>query len=750
MPREVTPMMVRAEGSTRLSRFVASVLSAVVLVPAASPMAPAAAQMRTQVVTGAAGTPVTPVVMGQQPGALVLSPGVAARFSNPVGLTATTVLPATAIGRAAQARTAAATNAGAQPVAAALKDSPGPSAPGAAPAAQPLASGIQVIAADAPVPHVRGGAPMAPAATKDGAPAAMDSALAAANPQGGDVAFDGMGIRKSDKVHHPELNLDQRPEAPKAQVGWSEIHVPTKAQLKGGLLNKIKGWVLGPDEAVILPGSPQDSPGVERALRELIRSKPELFSNLTPDQFRTLHVRKVIGKAGLADTFYANFQQQKDTLAVEGSYLNFVVKILGDKTVVVGSNAELFPETASVDTSGRLEDLELRRKASERLGTPPNAGSELRDLDRKVMFVGGQWRAVQVYFYEKMMVMVAVDVTTGETFAWDPRMHAAPNAKAEGRGVAEGPFDAKAPLDVMELGHLEIQGPTGKFYADAEGRFTVPGTGTEPVELKMRLTGRWADVRDQDRKDLVVTVKAKPGEELRVVFNPEGMDEGAVAQINGYVHTTRVHDWIVKQGIDLQGLNRAIQVNVNINDDCNAYYTPWNPTLNFFKKSSRCANSSFGNVNYHEYGHFIDDMAGGIKNGGLSEGWGDIVAMYMGGKPEIGKGFFISNPWDPTKPPPPYLRNGVNDYQYNPRDEVHDQGLAWMGFGWQLREALMKTINPAEGAALAEALVIPVFLASVRDIPSAIQQVLLRDIGADGKSEHFEQIRSAAAKHGIK
>ncbi|MBI5202483.1 MAG: hypothetical protein HY925_12905, partial [Elusimicrobia bacterium] len=642
-------MIVRAEGSTRLSRLAASVLSSILLVPASGGLFPALAQMRVQTVPTTVGTPVVPGVVGQQPGAQIFSPAMTTQLGPTLkqGLTIQPVLTTRGVSKAA---TVAGSNA----------------------SAQPLASGIQVISAGDALPSIAGAkgqtiASPAQQAQNGGAPTAVESAIAAANPEKAAESFDGVGIRKSDKVYNPELNLENRPQAPESKHSINEISLPSQRTLKGGVLNSIFGWVFGPDDAIILPNNPTDEAGVEAGLRELIRQRPDMFAGLSSDAFRTRHVRKVAGKAGLSDTFYANFQQQKDTLGVEGSYVNFVVKVMGGKTVVLASNAELFPETNSVDTTGRLSDDQLRGKASERLGTPPASGDTLRDLDRKVLFIGGQWRAVQVFFHEKMMVMVAVDVVTGQTFAWDPRMNAGQQGSVAGRGVADGPFDANAALDVMSIAHLEITGPGGKFYSDKDGKFTVPGSGTEPVQLKMRLTGRYANVSDKEGKDLTVTVTAKPGEELRVVFNPEGMDEGAVAQVNGYVHTTGVHDWLVAQGIKVAALDKPMLVNVNIDDECNAYYTPWNPSLNFFKKSSRCANSSMANVNRHEYGHAVDDAIGGIQNGGLSEGWGDIIARYMGNAPEIGKGFFFSNPWDPTKPPPPYLRIGTNDYKYNPR-----------------------------------------------------------------------------------
>lgn len=734
----------------RRSKTLATLLCAALLIPASGGFFPALAQVRTGQVSVPVATPVAPIGAAiSAAGQAGVAPSISPMLQAP-GLSLAPVSPSITAQPASLAEGALAL-----PVAAA------PSAV-LATAAQPktgLATGIQLIGADAKLPRF---AVPAPDRSPGARSSAVASAVRAAAPGQASAAFDGgkaapgEAFLPSDKPHHPELNLDPKPTLPESRVSWNEVSVPSQRAVKGGVVNKLLGWVLGPSDAVILPGNPKDEASVEKSLRGLIRSRPDLFAGLSEDAFRAVFVKKVAGTAGLADTFYANFQQQKDTVRVEGSYLNFVVKVIGGKAVVVGSTAELFPETKTVDTAGGLSDAQLRGKASERLGTPPNAGEELRDLDRRIMYLGGKWRTVQVFFYQKLVVNVAVDVATGESFAWDPRMQfndgatrsglqAAPSGSAAGRGVADGPQKPDVELAVLPLAHLQIEGPTGTFYSDKDGKFTVPGMGSDPVQLTVRLSGKFAAVHDQAGKDLVVTVTAKPGEELRAVFNPEGSEEGAVAQVNAYVHTTRVHDWVTSRIGAVAGLDKPMTVNTNIDDECNAYYTPWNPSLNFFKSSGRCANSSYNDVNYHEYGHAIDDATGGgIANGGASEGKGDIVAMYMTAQPIIGRGFLKEGAKD-------YIRHGENTYQYNPSDEVHKQGEALMGFGWKLRQGLIDSVgDAAKAVALAEALVIPaIFLAGTKDIPSALQQVLLRDIGEDGKAQHLKEIQAAAKAHGI-
>ena len=147
----------------------------------------------------------------------------------------------------------------------------------------------------------------------------------------------------------------------------------------------------------------------------------------------------------------------------------------------------------------------------------------------------------------------------------------------------------------------------------------------------------------------------------------------------------------------------------------------------------------------HEYGHYWDDMTGGIMNGGLSEGWGDTLSMYLLNNPVIGEHFLKKARPDGTD----YIRKGDNTYQYNEYDEVHAQGQAWQGFTWKLRASLMKELGDAAGAALAEALVLPTMFAKATTIPDAMAQVLVNAMKKDGTIMYEELIRATAKIHGI-
>jgi hypothetical protein len=262
------------------------------------------------------------------------------------------------------------------------------------------------------------------------------------------------------------------------------------------------------------------------------------------------------------------------------------------------------------------------------------------------------------------------------------------------------------------------------------------------------LSGPYVNIQDTTGKTLTINVTLKPGDDgVSAVFNKDATlnDENALAQVAAFQKVNLAYNFLKTRNLTTERMDKnPITVRTNVDDECNAYYTPGSPSLNFFKSSANCVNSAYDTVADHEYGHYWDDMTGGIMNGGLSEGWGDMVSMFLLNNPIIGEHFLkvARNGVD-------YIRHGENKYQYNEYDEVHDQGQAWQGFGWKLRKALMKELGDAEGAAVAEALIFPTMFAKAATIPDAIAQVLVNAMKKDGTIQYEQMIRDTAKIHGI-
>ncbi|MCI0415020.1 endopeptidase [bacterium] len=93
-------------------------------------------------------------------------------------------------------------------------------------------------------------------------------------------------------------------------------------------------------------------------------------------------------------------------------------------------------------------------------------------------------------------------------------------------------------------------------------------------------------------------------------------------------------------------LQNPITANMNISDVCNAFYSPIDGSINFFKSGSsdgtNCANTGeIAAVFDHEWGHALDDndSVGVLSNS--SEGYADIVGILRLQASCVGHGFFL-------------------------------------------------------------------------------------------------------------
>lgn len=516
--------------------------------------------------------------------------------------------------------------------------------------------------------------------------------------------------------------LDPRPEFPEAQTGAFRVFWKDYRQIP-------------------LAADPGSLESIQRALEDWVDRHPSRLGSLGLDDLDVVSSKRVEGKGTAATTFYVNFRQQLDGLPVEGTYLNFTVKALQGGPAVVSILCQLYPHLyLGTERGWGLQELESRVRR--RLGINEQASAAVQK--RTIRYLGKAWRAVVEMKFQGSPFWAASDLSTGETFAWDGRVYADLEGQVSGRAVVFDPVGTGPELSRVPLADLLVRvGLKDVAYTDAQGGFSAPHSGSESVPVRAGLEGRWAAVETRSGERLSFSGALSPGRALPIVFNSSGSAENPTAQVNGYYHTHRAHEWLRSKGVQAPGMDVPLPVNVNIRKACNAFFD--GASINFYMARSRgkynCINTAYDTVVYHEYGHFADDAIGGIASGGLSEGWGDVIGMYMTGQPLVGEGFFGGEET--------YIRTGANSYRYAPVDLPHRQGQAWMGFGWKLRENLIQALGPAAGAAMAEALVIPVLLNDSPDIPDAVKQVALRDMDADGKMPHLREIRAAAEVHGL-
>lgn len=495
--------------------------------------------------------------------------------------------------------------------------------------------------------------------------------------------------------------------------------------------------------AVTLPGAPRSEPEVIEALRVAFRRHPEWLGGLRPESLVVTHVSTVPGVAGASGTVYAQFAQQLHGLAIDGTSVHCSVKLLPHASVLMAVHATLYP-TLRLTLRPRLDHarVEALAKGAARLADRLTRATQER---QSIRYLHGRWRRVHEARFAETHEKAVVDVETGETWTQDDRVYDTIQGRVRGRGILFDPIATGANLVTLDLGDLKVTSTIGNVsYTGSTGLFEFP-TETNPTIVTAKLLGHVATVTSVTSPNLSLSQAATPGVPVQLLFNPVNAEELVTAQVNGYYHTGRIHDWTAARlAGPLPEMDIQLPVKVNLNDTCNAFYDY--ASINFYKAGNSCVNTAYDTVVYHEYGHFVDDKAGGITNGGLSEGWGDVLAALATNQPLIGENFFGAGTM---------IRTADNTYQYPPNpenEEVHALGQAWAGFAWHLRQNLIASQGQAAGIALTEQLVIPVLLANSSDIPAAAFEVLLRD-DDDGNwangTPHETEIRSAAQQHSI-
>jgi len=177
-------------------------------------------------------------------------------------------------------------------------------------------------------------------------------------------------------------------------------------------------------------------------------------------------------------------------------------------------------------------------------------------------------------------------------------------------------------------------------------------------------------------------------------------------------------------------LNIASNIDAHVNDStfpgsgCGASYTTPNNIMRFSGGNTACQNAAMSTIIAHEWGHGLDDRYGGISNSygdGLSEAWGDIVALYLVDDSELGLH------WAGLTS----VRTGNNTRQFTSLTNstpVRDAGEVFMGFAWKLRNRLATTLGSRSAAiSVSNDIVISSIVADATDQIGAVLEIFLAD-----------------------
>jgi hypothetical protein len=436
---------------------------------------------------------------------------------------------------------------------------------------------------------------------------------------------------------------------------------------------------------------------------------------------------------------YVSMRQTIDGVPIVGTHLNLTVQPdTGVSRAKLLSSSYRVYDVTGLDTTPALDRDQAIEKARAKLGVGSDVEATLgelviRSLDDHLRLV---WDVKLAGRYERAVVL-AGGADAGSVVVIDDRVYA--------DGVVNGFYAHGAPpgqggVTSDGLANLTLTGGTATASTNADGAFNLDVA--DGTTVNGSLAGRAVTVQNNAGANLSVSGPGASG--MTLTFGSAGANEQTIALVTTYYWTDAVRTFADENGIGAN-LGGAIPANVNIASTCNAYYTPGSPSINFFRSGGGCRNSASDSVIAHEYGHFVDDMFGGILDGGLSEGWGDVLACLLLRQPIVGEGFL-----DDGTP----IRTCDNDYVYpqGGGDEVHNLGQAWAGFAWHAREGLIEALGEEQGDALARQLILPSFASNAADIPDAVRETFQRD-DDDGdlanQTPHWDILFAAADRHGL-
>lgn len=282
-------------------------------------------------------------------------------------------------------------------------------------------------------------------------------------------------------------------------------------------------------------------------------------------------------------------------------------------------------------------------------------------------------------------------------------------------------------------------------YADEFGDFTIPHEGADPVVVQSEVRGLYFQVFNQGGPNGVIEEEVVPPGPVSIMHNPVNAgNEFGRAELNAYLHANIVRDFALAQNPDYPVIagQLAFPVNVNIDNSCNAYYNGW--SINFFRASGSCANTAFGTVVHHEYGHHLVNV-GGSGQGQYGEGMSDCMSMLISDDPQLGRGFFLNCGVG--------IRNADNTYQYPCDGQIHDCGQLLSGAVWSTYQELLES-NPDTARDIVAGLTVNSILLHTGNLITpqiAIDFVTLDDNDAylSNGTPHYPEINAAFSAHNM-
>ena len=308
--------------------------------------------------------------------------------------------------------------------------------------------------------------------------------------------------------------------------------------------------------------------------------------------------------------------------------------------------------------------------------------------------------------------------------------------------------DAFSPLQNIPLPGVEVSVPgVGQRATDDNGEFVIDINA--PVTININGLDNIHHTLISGSSAPTGSVTVQPGVNAAIQLLSVSASSAQLAHTTACYWTYRSNEWARAILGNTNQMNIASGVNITVNNvnTCNATYDSGANLMTYYSEGGGCQNTAFSTVVAHEWGHGLDHQYGGIANStfeGLSEGWSDIIAMYLVDSPIVGSGFQSVGAG---------LRNGNNARMWPYwTGAPHGAGEVWMGWAWRFREALRASLGTTAAVQISNDLVISSIVADATTREDAVLQVFIAD-DDDGNllngTPHYNELESASVQKGI-
>jgi hypothetical protein len=496
------------------------------------------------------------------------------------------------------------------------------------------------------------------------------------------------------------------------------------------------GWLARFDERTGMPhrawgpaiglGPTPDIAAVETELRAFFARNADLLG-IDPDSLK-------LGKHGYIqhrDTWLVDFDQAVDGVLVWRA--GVTVRIRNGAIVMWGVNT--VPAAAQIDTSPAIDAHEAGQRA---MAMGPAGNTAHTDLQTQPMVlardIDGQldsrlvWEVRSKTEQPKGHWVSFVDASTGEL------LHVYNEVRFLS-GTLSTEHDTRTvngEVSVSPMPYFRVDDGDSPTYSDADGAWSYDSD--TPVSGELR--GHYVDIHNEGGSDAVF--ESLSGD---VVVTDA---DASQAELSSYVFQHQIRDWAERYAPSLSMIHSQVEVFVNINDECNAYF---DGSLNFMKAGGGCNNTArIADVNYHEWGHGFHywNLVTGVFDGSISEGVSDIIAALNTGDAYVAPYFYTSGH---------AIREMESDRVY-PDDwigEVHYDGLIFAGAVWDLWGEMEEVMDPDDAYDAVSSLVVEA-MRSGPEIPDAYDEFVLADDDNGDLSDgtpNLCAIVDAFARHGL-